>query len=150
MVEKYFGVQKSLTQRLRMNFLVTDPNLEAGGSGTVDTDDSNYQESVQVTYDLEFEKTMLLQREQDFLTIESDISNINQMMNEISSLANQQGENIESIENAVDHGAQNIERGAEELDKALAYQTKFRRKFALILLVIIVIAVILTLYFTLK
>lgn len=79
-VQKYLQAEKSLSLKMRKTQLV---NVE-------DSDDEDVNVSIQekqlAQTNLKFEKELLVDREQQFQKIESDVLDINQIMNEISTL----------------------------------------------------------------
>lgn len=81
-VQKYLQSEKLLSMKMRKTLLV-DVNDE-------DSDDDNMnvsQEQKQlIQANLNFEKELLVEREEQFQKIESDVIDINQIMNEISTL----------------------------------------------------------------
>ena len=65
----------------------------SGGTGT-DTDYLFHQKQKQVQQTLQFEQSMLKEREQRVRQIEEDVLDVNQIMRELNTLINQQGEVI--------------------------------------------------------
>lgn len=118
--------------------------------------EADVQQQAQMARELAFEQEMMLDRETRIRQIEGDILDINQIMRELGSLVQQQGETIgglvgfqtkcvliffffsDTIENSIDHAAGNVEEGTEQLIKASRYQNKYRKK----LLVLVVIAAV--------
>lgn len=89
-VEKYLASEKNLTMRMKKTLLV---NLEDDSS---DEDVNMSQQQKQLAQaNLNMEKEMLQEREQQFQSIERDVLDINQIMNEISTLI--QGEKNEVL-----------------------------------------------------
>lgn len=80
-VQKYLQSEKSLTLKMRKTVLV---NLNEDS----DDDDINLsqQQKQLMQANLNFEKELLIDREQQFQRIESDVIDINQIMSEISTL----------------------------------------------------------------
>lgn len=80
-VQKYLQSEKSLTLKMRKTLLV---NVNE------DSDDEDVNLSQQqkqlIQANLNFEKELLVDREQQFQKIESDVIDINQIMSEISTL----------------------------------------------------------------
>lgn len=70
-----------------------DINNDANNSGT-DTDYLFHQKQKQMQQNLQFEQSMLKEREQRVRQIEEDVLDVNQIMHELNTLINQQGEAI--------------------------------------------------------
>ncbi|XP_057341360.1 syntaxin-7 [Microplitis mediator] len=92
---------------------------------------------------LEFERGMLLEREDLLNKLEGDILDVNQIMRELGALVNQQGGSIDTIENSIENVYGNVGLGAQELSRASGYQNKYRKKLLFILLLALVIVIIL-------
>jgi UDP-N-acetylmuramoylalanine-D-glutamate ligase len=80
-VEKYLQSEKNLTMRMKKTMLV---NLNDESSDE-DVNMSQQQKRL-LQANANFDKELLLEREQQFQNIEKDVSDINQIMNEISTL----------------------------------------------------------------
>lgn len=120
---------------------------------------------------LQFEQSMLKEREKRVRQIEEDVLDVNQIMRELNTLINQQGENIgrflidinkkclsyhhvftllfaivfpDTIEGSIDHVAGDVEAGRSELVKAAEYQAKYRRKVVILLIIAVIIGLIVT------
>lgn len=65
-----------------------------GNSGGTDNDYLFHQKQKQVQQSLQFEQSMLKEREQRVRQIEEDVLDVNQIMRELNTLINQQGEVI--------------------------------------------------------
>lgn len=70
---------------------IDDLNQQATNT---DTDLLFHQAQKQVQHSLEFEQGMLQERESRIRQIEDDVLDVNQIMRELSTLINQQGEDI--------------------------------------------------------
>lgn len=51
---------------------------------------------------------------------------------------------LDTIENSVDHAANDVEAGTSELQKAIQSQTKYRRKVLILLIIAVIIGIIVT------
>lgn len=89
-VQKYLQSEKSLSLKMRKTLLVDPDN---------DSDDEDVTASQQqkqlIKANMNFEKELLVEREQQFQRIESDVIDINQIMSEISTLI--QGKIVKKI-----------------------------------------------------
>lgn len=164
-VQKYLQSEKLLSMKMRKTLLVQVNDEDS------DDDDMNVsQEQKQlIQANLNFEKELLVERDEQVQKIESDVIDINQIMNEISTLihgeaenccwtqisdvsVSDQGENIQTIDNSISQVAEDVEGGVSELQKAASHQQKFRRKVLIILIIALIIAfiVVFSLYSKLK
>ncbi|XP_057369135.1 syntaxin-7-like [Daphnia carinata] len=84
-------------------------------------------QKLQELKEIEFEQQMLLEREERIRQIESDMIDVNQIMKELSAMVQEQGENINSIENNVDRTYTHVEEGRQELEKASSHQKTHRK-----------------------
>ena len=100
------------------------------------------QQQIQIQQDIRFDNDLLVEREHNILKIEDDVNEISQIMSEISTLIQGQGEIVETIENQVADVENNVEEGTAELRKASNYQQKIRKKAFIIFCILLVIALI--------
>ncbi|KAJ1944972.1 hypothetical protein FBU59_002448 [Linderina macrospora] len=90
------------------------------------------------------------ERQADIRKIEQTINELAQMFGEVSEMVNRQQEMIDNIENAVEDTHVQVQSARQEVDKAIVFRKKSRKRLWCILaLVLILIAVIvLIVYFT--
>lgn len=100
------------------------------------------QQQIQIQADIRFDNDLLVEREHGILKIEDDVNEISQIMSEISTLIQGQGEFVETIENQVADVETNVEEGTAELRKASNYQQKIRKKAFIIFCILLVLAII--------
>lgn len=124
------------------------------------------QKTMQKT--LEYEQTILKEREVRMRQIEEDVLDVNQIMNELNQIVHEQGENIgelkigfcfpfkfnhndmllrnitETIAEGIEQSANDVESGQSQLQKAAEYQAKYRRKVAILLIIAVIIGLIVT------
>lgn len=123
---------------------------------------------------LDFEQSMLMEREHRMRQIEEDVLDVNEIMRDLATLINQQGEQIgkfflkffpyrkifpvpgirelngktfwfqDTIEQGIDHAAGEVEAGTSELIKAAQSQAKYRRKVLILLAIAVIIGLIVT------
>ena len=103
---------------------------------------SYQQQQIQIQADIRFDNDLLVEREHGILKIEDDVNEISQIMSEISTLIQGQGEFVETIENQVADVETNVEEGTAELRKASSYQQKIRKKAFIIFCILLVLAII--------
>ncbi|XP_065078020.1 syntaxin-7 [Ochlerotatus camptorhynchus] len=119
-----------------------DGSSATGGSQQQQQEQHLRQQQIQ--RDLQFEQDMLLEREQRVRQIEADVLDVRQIMQELSSITNQQSEVIDTIENTIEHAVSNVESGHTELEKAVEYQNRYRRKVIILLLIAVILGMIIT------
>jgi len=147
-VQKYLQSEKSLSLKMKKTLLV---NLNDEDSDDEDQNVSQQQKQLQQA-NLNFDKELLIERENQFQNIEKNVHDINEIMNEISTLIHDQGDNIQTIDNSITQVAEDVEGGVLELQKAASHQQKFRRKVLIILIIALIVAfiVVFSLYNKLK
>lgn len=147
-VQFYSKSQQSIATKMKQVFLVNASQLDdqlssAGGEVNVSAE-QQLQRQKQLQQSMQFEQDMLLQREQRFREIEANVLDVNYIMSELSSLVTQQSEVIDTIENSIGRTVDNVESGAEELEKAVTYQNRYRRKVLILLIIAVIIGLIVT------
>lgn len=149
-VQMYHKSQQIIAAKMKQVLLVNasqqdDLNASSFGDGSNNSQDQLLQrQQQQIQQSLQFEQDMLLERESRFRAIEADVLDVNQIMKELSSLTNQQGEVLDTIENTIEHTVSNVESGTSELAKAAEYQNKYRRKVIYLLILAVILGVIIT------
>jgi len=106
------------------------------------------QATVQLEIEEECDLEALREREQQIRKIESDIVEVNQIFKDLATMVHDQGEVIDSIEANVETASIEVQRGAQELQKAREYQSRARRKkfmlLALLLIILLIIVIIIS------
>lgn len=149
-VQMYSKSQQVIAAKMKQILLVNasqQDDMQRDLIGFGDTGQQQQQEQQfqqQVQRDLQFEQDMLLEREQRVRQIEADVLDVRQIMQELSSITNQQSEVIDTIENTIEHTVTNVESGHTELAKAADYQNRYRRKVMILLLIAVILGVIIT------
>lgn len=116
---------------------------DSGAAGQQQQQEQHLRQQ-QIQRDLQFEQDMLLERETRVRQIEADVLDVRQIMQELSSITNQQSEVIDTIENTIEHTVSNVESGHTELAKAAEYQNRYRRKVMILLLIAVILGAIIT------
>lgn len=146
-VQFYSKSQQSIAAKMKQVFLVNASQLDdQAQSASLETSISveQQQRQKQLQQSLQFEQDMLLEREQRFREIESNVLDVNHIMKELSNITHQQSEVIDSIENSIGRAVDNVEGGAEELVKAAEYQNRYRRKVLILLIIAVILGLIVT------
>ncbi|XP_074605329.1 syntaxin-7-like isoform X3 [Brevipalpus obovatus] len=145
--------QKESVSRARANSgIKIGPAESSQGQNLIDLQSPTsigQQEQLQQQSVLQIEEEVDLEtvreREQAIRKLENDIVGVNQIFKELATIVHQQGEVIDSIEANVESAHIHVEEGVQEITKAREYQTKARRKkFLLLFLFVIVLAVLIT------
>ncbi|KAM0725010.1 Syntaxin-12 [Formica fusca] len=152
-LQRYSDMQKSIAEKMKRHILAIT-NLENSMDGE-DAEETQrllqVQEQHRTTHrTLEFQQGLLLEREDRIKRIEGDILDVNQIMRELAALVHQQGDTIDTIDNHIENIHGNVELGAQELVKGSNYQSKFRRKVYILLLLAIIVAIVLTVILVIK
>nr|BAN20598.1 conserved hypothetical protein [Riptortus pedestris] len=144
-VQMYQRVQKQVVEKLKTHILPSEhailDDLSQSKNNEEAQNDPNLQKAL--TNQLEFERGLLLEREQTMKSIESCVIDINQIMKEIGVMVHQQGEDINTIENAIETVHSNVESGTSELEKAAVYQTRRRKKTCILFGIAVVVGIVL-------
>uniref|UniRef100_A0A182QP07 t-SNARE coiled-coil homology domain-containing protein n=1 Tax=Anopheles farauti TaxID=69004 RepID=A0A182QP07_9DIPT len=153
-VQFYSKSQQSIATKMKQVFLVNasqtdDLAMDSAGAGTAGFPGTAEQQQEllkqkQLQQSLQFEQDMLLEREQRFREIESNVLDVNHIMRELSNITTQQSEVIDTIENSIGRTVDNVESGAEELVKAAEYQNRYRRKVLILLIVAVILGLVVT------
>lgn len=151
-VQMYSKSQQVIAAKMKQILLVNasqqdDMNRDLigfGDGGSQQQQQEQHLRQQQIQRDLQFEQDMLLEREQRVRQIEADVLDVRQIMQELSSITNQQSEVIDTIENTIEHTVSNVESGHTELAKAAEYQNRYRRKVMILLLIAVILGVIIT------
>ncbi|XP_058066518.1 syntaxin-12 [Anopheles bellator] len=144
-VEFYSKSQQSIAAKMKQVFLVNASQADDQASyGVGDSSSELLQKQMQIQQSLQFEQDMLVEREQRFRQIEENVLDVNVIMQKLSTLTSQQSEVIDTIENSIGRTAENVEGGAQELEKAATYQNRYRRKVLILLVIAVILGLIVT------
>nr|XP_018917718.1 PREDICTED: putative syntaxin-2 [Bemisia tabaci]XP_018917719.1 PREDICTED: putative syntaxin-2 [Bemisia tabaci]XP_018917720.1 PREDICTED: putative syntaxin-2 [Bemisia tabaci] len=149
-VQTYSDLQNQVAQKMKSNPLPTVLTMEEENKLNFEAVESDQRQLIaqkQLQNELEFEQSLLLERETRMRQIEGDIIDVNVIMRELGAITRQQNENINSIEGAVESIYDNIERGTEELRKGAEYQVRRRKKNCCLLTVVATTFVVLIIIF---
>lgn len=151
-VQCYSRLQKQVAEKMKTH-LLSRQTLGVTSEYNDDDDEQRLTEEAEqiaaqksLQRELEFEKEMLLEREQRIQQIESNILDVNEIMRELGAMVHEHGDIINSIENNIENVHGNVELGQQELQKASEYQISHRKKmcFLIAVAVAVIIGIILT------
>lgn len=101
--------------------------------------DTSFQMQAEDNINLE----LIEEREKSIRQLESDIVDVNEIFKDLATMVHDQGEVIDSIEANVESSAMNVTEANTQLQAAVRYQRKSRKKMiCIIVLLLIVIAII--------
>lgn len=103
-VQKYAKTEKSLTVKMR-NIMLVDMAQQDEEAEQDDTEDLQ-QKMLHANF--KFENELLIEREQNVNLIESNVLDVNEMMNNLSSLLHAQGETIQNIGDVIEEGTSSV------------------------------------------
>lgn len=151
-LQRYSDMQKSIAEKMKRHILaITNIENSMDGEDTEEIQQLLQEQEHRATQrTLEFQQGLLLEREDRIKRIEGDILDVNQIMRELAALVHQQGDTIDTIDNHIENIHGNVELGAQELVKGSNYQSKFRRKVYILLLLAFIVAVVLTVILVIK
>jgi len=97
--------------------------------------------------ELEFNDTIIAEREEGIREIESTINEVNTIFRDLAELVNEQGQMIDNIENNISQTVVRTDQANQELVKASKYQKSARTKMCCLLLIILIVSAVLTVIF---
>ncbi|EIW69616.1 hypothetical protein TREMEDRAFT_30655, partial [Tremella mesenterica DSM 1558] len=97
------------------------------------------------TQELEFQETLIAEREAEIREIESGIHELNDIFRDLGTIVVEQGGLIDNIESNIVSVAQNTSSAAEELTTAHEYQRKAGRRMACLLIILVVVVLVILL-----
>ncbi|XP_076066430.1 syntaxin-7-like [Oratosquilla oratoria] len=141
---RFSEIQKKVVETVRVArlpsaMLAAEQDAASATSQEMEAQEQQRLARMKALEDMEFENAMHLEREQSVRQLETDIVDLNEVMKELSSMVTQQSEVVDSIENNVETAHGHVEEGREELAKAAQYQSKYRRRLCILILILIVV-----------
>lgn len=95
--------------------------------------------------DVDFQTTLVTEREADIRDIEQGITEINSIFKDLGTLVNEQGAQIDTVEENISNLATNSENAAKQLNQANEYQKKRRNWSCCVLAFLIVVLTVILL-----
>ncbi|KAF9168845.1 hypothetical protein BGX21_010204 [Mortierella sp. AD011] len=105
-------------------------------------DDQRRLQLLVVDNELEYNESMITQREEEIREIEHGINELNEIFRDLGSMVHEQGNMLDSIESNVSAIAVTTHAAAEELTTAAVHQKKARNKSCYLLLIVSAVAAI--------
>ena len=158
---EYFGIQAEYMEKMKSRLR---RQLSARGD-TLGEDDSKMNELLdQQSYNVftdnyvadvnDAEQTLrdLEDRHKDILQLEKGVSTVNSLFKDLNLMVSTQGEQLTTIESAVESTAAHVENGTDQLGQARIQQAKARRKkmfcIGLIVVILLIVGVIVAITIT--
>ncbi|XP_053615977.1 syntaxin-12 isoform X2 [Plodia interpunctella] len=136
----YSAVQKQVSEKMAAHMprarparAPAPPALDDAALG------ANHQAQARL---VEFETSMLLEREAYINKIEADVLDVNQIMQDLAEMVNTQAQAVDTVESHISSAAAGVEAGTDELAKAAEHQRRYRRKMFILILIGVIIAII--------
>jgi len=152
-VQRYTRLQKQMADKIRLTYgfhKAANPYLEEENQnesnekvGLLEDHARQTFAQQQVMRDLEFEQTLIAEREERIRQLEENILDVNQIFRDLGTMVHEQGEVINTIEANIDRTSHNVESGTAQLTKAAQLQKQYRTKICCFALIIAVIAIVL-------
>ncbi|KAF9584917.1 hypothetical protein BGW38_004668 [Lunasporangiospora selenospora] len=108
-------------------------------------DDQRRLQLLVVNNELEYNESMITQREEEIREIEQGITELNEIFRDLGAMVHEQGSMLDSIESNVTSISMSTHAAAEELTTAAVYQKKARNKSCYLLLIVAIVAGVLIL-----
>ncbi|KAK3842742.1 MAG: t-SNARE [Linnemannia gamsii] len=112
---------------------------ESGDRPLID-DSQRRMQLLVVDNELEYNESMIVQREEEIREIESGITELNEIFRDLGTMVHEQGSMLDSIENNVTSISMSTHAAAEELTTAAIHQRNARKKSCYLLLIVAFVA----------
>ncbi|XP_047508272.1 syntaxin-12 [Pieris napi] len=144
----YSSVQKKVTEKMAAHMPTQPRNKndpEALERQAIADDEeasliSNQQAQARL---VQFETSMLLEKEAYMNKIEADVLDVNQIMQDLAVMVNAQAQSIDTVESHIEAAGVSVEAGVDELAKAAEYQRRYRRRMFFFITIAIILAILL-------
>ncbi|XP_060806017.1 syntaxin-12 [Amyelois transitella] len=139
----YTAVQKQISEKMAAH-MPRPPRVRSAAPHDPPADEEaalvdNQQAQARL---VEFETSMLIEREAYMNKIEADVLDVAQIMQDLAEMVSEQGQIVDTVESHISSAAAGVESGADELAKAAEYQRRYRRKMFILIIIAVIIAII--------
>jgi uncharacterized Zn ribbon protein len=100
------------------------------------------EREMQEVLQMENQATQLEERHHAMRQLQSDMTDLNQIVRDMASMVVEQGDTIDVIETNVDSAANSVEKGTKSLARAAKYKSVSRKLVIIILIVVSVVVVV--------
>ncbi|KAF9909273.1 hypothetical protein EC991_008910 [Linnemannia zychae] len=118
----------------------SDEDASESGDRPLIDDSQRRMQLMVVDNELEYNESMIVQREEEIREIESGISELNEIFRDLGTMVHEQGSMLDSIENNVTSISMSTHAAAEELTTAAIHQRNARKKSCYLLLIVAFVA----------
>ncbi|CAG9112485.1 unnamed protein product [Plutella xylostella] len=145
---RYSTVQKELSAKMAAHMPKQprpkmDPQAMMEQQAMADDEEATLLANQQAQARLvQFETSMLLEKEAYINKIEADVLDVNQIMQELAGMVQAQAQAVDTVESHIEATAANVESGVDELAKAEEHQRRYRRKMFILSIIGIILAII--------
>ncbi|KPJ03503.1 PREDICTED: syntaxin-12 [Papilio xuthus] len=147
-LEKYSTVQKQVSEKMAA-FMPSKPRVRNDPrfleqQAAADDEEAALLANQQAQARLvQFETSMLLEREAQLSKIEADVLDVNQIMQDLAEMVSAQAQTVDTVESHIEAAGASVEAGVDELAKAAEYQRRYRRKMFIFITIGLIIGILL-------
>lgn len=130
--------QREFVDRARLSTVrndYSDEDASESGDRPLIDDSQRRMQLLVVDNELEYNESMIVQREEEIREIESGITELNEIFRDLGTMVHEQGSMLDSIENNVTSISMSTHAAAEELTTAAIHQRNARKKSCYLLLI---------------
>ncbi|KAF9921553.1 hypothetical protein FBU30_008388 [Linnemannia zychae] len=135
--------QREFIDRVRQSTALpdySDEDASESGDRPMLDDSQRRMQLLVVDNELEYNESMIMQREEEIQEIESGIAELNEIFRDLGTMVHEQGSMLDTIENNMTPISMNTRAAAEELTTAAIHQRNARKKSCYMLLIVAVVA----------
>ncbi|KAG0086209.1 hypothetical protein BGZ93_007140 [Podila epicladia] len=122
-----------------------DEDISESGDQPLINNSQRRMQLMVVDNELEYNESMIVQREEEIREIEHGITELNEIFRDLGTMVNEQGSMLDSIESNVTSISMTTHSAAEELTTAAIHQKNARKKQCCLLIIIAVVTAIVVL-----
>ncbi|KAG0016581.1 hypothetical protein BGZ81_011145 [Podila clonocystis] len=140
--------QREFVDRVRLTNVRNDYEDEDGSESGDQPLINNSQRRMQlmvVDNELEYNESMIVQREEEIREIEHGITELNEIFRDLGTMVNEQGSMLDSIESNVTSISMTTHSASEELTIAATHQKNARKKQCCLLVIVAIVTAIVVL-----
>eukprot|EP00003_Mantamonas_plastica_P016209 TRINITY_DN270_c1_g2_i1.p1 TRINITY_DN270_c1_g2~~TRINITY_DN270_c1_g2_i1.p1 ORF type:complete len:511 (+),score=110.48 TRINITY_DN270_c1_g2_i1:531-2063(+) len=108
-------------------------------------DEHQRAQQLQLENELEFNETIIQEREESIKEVEQAINEVNLIFKDMAVIVNEQGKQLENIEAIAEKSSDRVADGVTDLRKASKWQKAARNKMCILLVIILVVGGVVTL-----
>ncbi|XP_041983116.1 syntaxin-12 [Aricia agestis] len=143
---KYSSVQKQVSEKMAAHMPKQRAHIDPEAlerQAIADDEEASLIANQQAQARLvQFETSMLLEKEAYMNKIEADVLDVNQIMQELAEMVNTQAQVVDTVESHIEAASTTVEAGVDELAKAAEHQRSYRKKMFILMLIGIILGII--------